>query len=88
MPWAGKLWAVTYSPHMPRGSDDKLYAIDDKLQIRPFSGSIGGTPANRMIHRESKQLIIGPYFIDAKAKRAPWCRTTRPWDGPRRPPAT
>jgi hypothetical protein len=28
--------------------------------------SIGGTPANRMIHRESHQLFIGPYAIDAR----------------------
>ena len=27
--------------------------------------SIGGTPANRMIHRESNQLFIGPYAVDA-----------------------
>ena len=64
-PWAGRLWAVTYSPHQPRGSDDKLYAINGQLQLEAFGGSIGGTPANRLIHRESKQLIIGPYFIDA-----------------------
>ena len=30
--------------------------------IRPES--VGGTPANRMIHRESQQLFIGPYAID------------------------
>ena len=23
-PWAGRLWAVTYSPHQPQGSADKL----------------------------------------------------------------
>lgn len=64
VPWAGRLWVVTYSPHQPGGSDDKLYEIDDQLNqvIRPES--IGGTPANRMIHRESKQLFIGPYAID------------------------
>jgi hypothetical protein len=28
--------------------------------------SVGGTPANRLVHRESRQLIIGPYFIDQK----------------------
>ncbi len=66
VPWAGKLWAVTYSPHMPRGSDDKLYAVDRSLGIEVFPGSVGGTPANRLIHRESNQLIIGPYFIDAQ----------------------
>lgn len=65
VPWQGDLWVVTYSPHMPYGSDDKLYQITPELDeiIRPES--IGGTPANRMIHRPSKQLFIGPYLIDA-----------------------
>jgi hypothetical protein len=66
VPWAGRLWVATYSPHQPQGSDDKLYEIDEQLNrtIRPES--IGGTPANRMIHRESDQLFIGPYAIDGK----------------------
>src|SRR5512137_1845981 len=65
VPWADRLWVVSYAPHMPRGSSDKLYEItpDLKQVIRPES--IGGTPANRMIHRESQQLFIGPYAIDA-----------------------
>ncbi|MBT5605429.1 MAG: hypothetical protein HOJ57_05780 [Lentisphaerae bacterium] len=64
VPWAGKLWSITYSPHCPAGSNDKLYTIDAdmKLDVRPES--IGGTPAGRMIHRESQQLFIGPYVID------------------------
>lgn len=68
VPWAGRLWAVTYAPHMPRGSSDKLYEITPTLEqiIRPES--IGGTPANRMIHRESQQLFMGPYVIDAQGK--------------------
>jgi hypothetical protein len=68
VPWAGKLWVVTYSPHSPLGSSDKLYEVDSalKLMIRPES--IGGTPANRMIHRESQQLFIGPYVIDAQGR--------------------
>ncbi|MFZ9822624.1 MAG: hypothetical protein ACO3E9_02295 [Gemmataceae bacterium] len=67
VPWAGKLWVVTYAPHKPSGSTDKLYEIDANLgqTIRPES--IGGTPANRMIHDESGQLFIGPYAIDSKA---------------------
>lgn len=66
VPWAGRLWAVTYAPHKPTGSTDKLYEITPELQqiVRPES--IGGTPANRMIHRESQQLFIGPYVIDAQ----------------------
>ncbi len=68
VPWAGKLWVVTYAPHQPKGSSDKLYEITPSLQqiIRPES--IGGTPANRLIHRESNQLFIGPYAIDARGK--------------------
>jgi hypothetical protein len=68
VPWADRLWVISYGPHLPQGSSDKLYEITPDLRqiIRPES--VGGTPANRMIHRESNQLIIGPYFIDAQGK--------------------
>lgn len=63
VPWADWLWVITYGPHLPYGSSDKLYEITPDLQqiVRPES--IGGTPANRMIHTESQQLFIGPYAI-------------------------
>ncbi len=67
VPWAGKLWVVTYGPHLPFGSSDKLYEITPDLKQIVRSESIGGTPANRMIHPESNQLFIGPYAIDSKA---------------------
>ena len=74
--WAGRLWAVTYAPHKPTGSSDKLYEITPALEqiIRPES--IGGTPANRMIHRESEQLFIGPYAIgkDGAVRAIPYSR--------------
>ena len=62
---AGSSWAITYGPHLPFGSSDKLYQItpDKKMTVR--SESIGGTPANRLIHKESNQLNIGPYFISS-----------------------
>ena len=66
VPWAGKLWFITYPAHEFKGGNDKLYSIDPALTLTPFAESVGGTHANRMIHRESNQLIIGPYFIDAK----------------------
>ncbi len=68
VPWAGRLWVVTYAPHSPQGSSDKLYEITPDLEqiVRPES--IGGTPANRMIHEESRQLFIGPHAIDAEGK--------------------
>lgn len=63
--WADRLWVITYGPHQPWGSSDKLYEITPDLKqiVRPES--VGGTPANRMIHKESNQLFIGPYIIDA-----------------------
>jgi hypothetical protein len=66
VPWANRLWVITYGPHLPWGSSDKLYEITPSLEqiVRPES--VGGTPANRMIHRESQQLAIGPYLIDDK----------------------
>ena len=67
-PWAGQLWMVTYSPHMPNGSSDKLYSIDNNFNVTVHPESIGGTPANRMIHKESNQLITSNYFIDDKGK--------------------
>lgn len=64
VPWAGRLWVITYGPHLPLGSSDKLYEITPDYQQIVRSESIGGTPANRMIHKESNQLFIGPYAID------------------------
>lgn len=66
VPWAGKLWVITYAPHKPTGSSDKLYEISPELRQTVRPESVGGTPANRMIHRESSQLFIGPYVIDEK----------------------
>ena len=34
VPWAGKLWVITYGPHLPNGSSDMLYEIaPDMTQI-------------------------------------------------------
>jgi len=66
VPWAGKLWMITYPPHETRGGRDKLWSVDARLNQAMHPESVGGTHAGRMIHRESNQLIIGPYFIDAK----------------------
>lgn len=66
VPWADRLWVITYGPHLPNGSSDKLYEITPALQLIVRDESIGGTPANRMIHKESNQLFIGPYAINDK----------------------
>lgn len=64
VPWASRLWVVTYAPHFPHGSSDMLYEITPELKQIIRDESVGGTHANRMIHRETEQLVIGPYVID------------------------
>lgn len=68
VPWADRLWVITYAPHRPEGSTDRLYEIDRDLNLAVRPESIGGTPANRMIHRESDQLFLGPYVIDGQRR--------------------
>jgi hypothetical protein len=68
IPWADKLWMITYAPHKPRGSDHKLYSIDQNMTMTIHTKSVGGTPAARMIHEESQQLFIGHYVINKLGK--------------------
>lgn len=64
VPWQGKLYIVNYAAHEPHGSEHKLYIIDKNKNMEIYPGSVGGTPAARMIHAESNQLLIGHYLID------------------------
>lgn len=64
--WNDKLYMINYAAHQPKGSEHKLYVVDKNKKMTIFEGSIGGTPAARMIHQESNQLLIGPYVIDAR----------------------
>ncbi|MHC4180402.1 MAG: hypothetical protein ACYSWU_23105, partial [Planctomycetota bacterium] len=67
VPWADRLWYVSYVAHKS-GERVGLYEITPELEIRRRPESIVGTHAGRMVHRESSQLIIGPYVIDAEGK--------------------
>ena len=62
--WGGKIYMINYGAHEPEGSEHKLYSIDENMKMEVFQGSVGGTPAGRMIHQESNQLFIGHYAID------------------------
>jgi hypothetical protein len=65
MPWANRLWVMTYVAHFSRtGSGTGLYEIDEKMQLKKNPASVVGTYANRLIHTPSMQLAIGPYLID------------------------
>ena len=39
--WANRLWVITYSPHYPHGSDDKLYEITPTLEQVVRDESLG-----------------------------------------------
>jgi hypothetical protein len=65
MPWAGKLWAVTYvSSKSKSGVGTGLFEIDENLTMVQRPESYVGTYTNRFIHNPSNQLIIGPHVID------------------------
>ncbi|MBN1480531.1 hypothetical protein JXA70_09695 [candidate division KSB1 bacterium] len=63
IPWANKLWAVGYVAHI-QGSNIGLYEIDEDMTWRLHPESVTGTFANRLVHWESGQAIIGPHLID------------------------
>ncbi len=66
MPWADSLWAVTYNSHMKgTGAGLGLYRIDETLKPEMVH-THNGTHANRLVHRESNQVFIGPYALDLK----------------------
>ena len=68
VPWAGRLWVVTYGPHLPMGSSDKLYEITEDLQIVTRPESVGGTPADRMIHREMNKKVFHQALLQKHQK--------------------
>ncbi|MFW5996593.1 MAG: hypothetical protein ACOCQP_01125 [Lentisphaeria bacterium] len=65
MPWADRLWFVTYVAHKKgTGDGTGLFWIDDEMILHKHPASVVGTYANRMIHKETSQCIIGPHLID------------------------
>ena len=87
VPWADRLWVVTYGPHLPNGSSDKLYEVTSDYRQIMHKESIGGTPANRMIHKESNQLFIGPYAIDKIRKSSCYSIYRNVWSAYRKCPS-
>jgi hypothetical protein len=65
VPWADRLWYVSYVAHKAGGGVG-LYEITPELEIERRPESIVGTHAGRLVHRESNQLLIGPYVVDAR----------------------
>ena len=65
MPWNGRLYILNYVSHRRHtGSGTGLRVIDESYQMTIHPAAVDGTYANRYIHTESNQLIIGPHVID------------------------
>ena len=64
IPWADRLWAIGYVAHI-RGEGIGLYEIRDDMTMRLHPEAVTGTFANRMVHWETKQAVIGPHIIAA-----------------------
>jgi hypothetical protein len=69
MPWNGRLYILNYSSHRRHtGTGVGLRVIDENFKMTHHPDAVDGTYANRFIHDESNQLIIGPHVIDAQHK--------------------
>jgi hypothetical protein len=69
MPWAGKLWMVSYVAHLAEsGGGTGLFSIDENFTLEKHPQSIVGTYANRLIHSPTHHLLIGPHVIDSDGK--------------------
>lgn len=65
MPWNGKLYVLNYSSHRrATGTGTGLRIISEDFSMSVHPGAVDGTYANRMVHYESSQLIIGPHVVD------------------------
>jgi len=65
IPWADRLWAIGYVAHIA-GDGIGLYEIRDDMTMHLHPQAVTGTFANRMIHWETTQAVIGPHVIDAE----------------------
>jgi hypothetical protein len=65
MPWNGRLYILNYVSHRKQsGTGTGLRVIDENFQMTRHPEGVDGTYANRFVHWETGQLIIGPHLID------------------------
>lgn len=65
MPWQGHLYVLNYCSHRRHtGTGTGLRIIDKDFQMTRHPNAVDGTYANRFVHAQSSQLIIGPHLVD------------------------
>lgn len=77
MPWADKLWYVTYPAHVFLGGIDKLYELDAALHLTARPESVGGTIYDRSRFPGQRNLAYlpggdGPCGQDGDARLSRW----------------
>ena len=65
MPWADRLYMLSYLSVPGYGAGTGLYEIDEGLSMLKVANH-SSVFANRMIHHWTDQIVIGPYVIDAQ----------------------
>jgi len=69
VPWAGRLYFITYLAGMDVDGAQRLFEVDDQLKLTPLGEPFyGGSIACRLIHEPTGQLIIGPYLLDRQGR--------------------
>jgi hypothetical protein len=69
VPWAGRLYFITYLAGMNVDGAQRLFELDDQLELKPLGEPFyGGSNACRMIHEPTGQLILGPYLLDRERR--------------------
>ncbi|CAG5122323.1 unnamed protein product, partial [Candidula unifasciata] len=63
MPWADKLYVVSYLSVFDSGSGTGLYTIDENFTMTTLAQH-NSTYANRLLHKETSQIIVGAWVID------------------------
>ncbi|CAL1548764.1 unnamed protein product [Lymnaea stagnalis] len=63
MPWADRLYMVSYLSVPDAGSGTGLYAIYDNFEMYKLVDH-NSTFANRILHRQTNQIVIGAWVID------------------------
>ncbi len=64
MPWADRLWMITYPSNPNSGSGTGLYEVLPDLTMNRRPESVVGVYANRLVHSATDQMIIGPHIVD------------------------
>lgn len=67
MPWQGRLYVLNYVSHRRHsGTGTGLRVIHEDFRMERHPQAVDGTYANRFVHRESNQLIIGPHVVNTR----------------------